>query len=150
MDLTKVSRNDWIVVAGAVLMFIGSLLPWYGVSVEFAGMKVVGDSWNGWHFSYLGWLTAFLCVAAAALVVTRALRIFRFELPVPDALLVMAAGGLSTLIVLVRMVVQPDFADLRWGIFIALLGALAVAGGGFMKNAEPASQGFADQNPFTE
>jgi hypothetical protein len=138
MEIQKVSRNDWIVVAGAVLMFIGTIGPWYGISVSFMGQTVVSASVNGWHFSYLGWLTTILCVAAGALVLLKALPNVKLALPLPEPLAVMAAGAVSGLIVLLRLVIQPTGAGLRWGIFVALLGAVAVLVGGFLKNAEPA------------
>ena len=65
MDLSKIKRNDWIVVAGFVVLFIGTVAPWYGVSVKLMGQTVASASVNGWHGSYLGWLDFFLCLAAA-------------------------------------------------------------------------------------
>jgi hypothetical protein len=139
MDLNKISKNDWIVVAGAVLMFIGVTGPWYGVSASFLGQTIISVSVNGWHFSYLGWLTTILCVAAGVLVLLKALPSVKMQLPVPEPLAVMAAGAVSGLIVIIRLIAKPSGSGLRWGIFVALIGAVAVLVGGFLKNSEPAS-----------
>ena len=139
MDLSKISKNDWIVVGGFVLLFIGTVAPWYGISVKWAGQTVASASVNGWHGSYLGWLDFFLCLAAAIVVVRKAISGLSFELPVTDAMVAMGAGGLSFLLVLIRLFVKPDLTGLRWGIFVALIGAAVVAVGGFLKNSEPVS-----------
>jgi len=137
MNLTKVSRNDWIVVGGFVLAFIGTLGPWYGVHVSVLGQSV-GGSVNGWHGSYLGWLVFLLCLAAAALALSKALNI---SLPLPAALLIMVCGALSVLFVFIRLLIVPGggFGVGRgWGIWITLIAAIIVAVGGFLKNSESA------------
>jgi hypothetical protein len=137
MDIGKVSRNDWIITGGAVLMLIGTLGPWYGISVKLMGQTIVSASVNGWHGSYFGWLTFILCLVAALLVLRRAVSGADFELPFTDAMVATVAGVVSVVIVLLRMVIQPQLAGLRWGIFVSLIAAIAVAVGGFLKNAEP-------------
>ena len=126
-------------MAGFVVLFIGTVAPWYGVSVKLMGQTVASASVNGWHGSYLGWLDFFLCLAAAIVVVRRAVTGLSFELPVTDAMVAMGAGALSFVLVLIRLIVKPQFTGLRWGIFLALIGAAIVAVGGFLKNSEPAS-----------
>ena len=49
MDLSKVSKNDWIVAAGFILMLIGVSIKWYGASVTVYGVNF-GGSVSGWHF----------------------------------------------------------------------------------------------------
>jgi hypothetical protein len=137
MDLTKVSRNDWIVVGGFVAMFIGTLGPWYGVHIDILGERI-GGSVNGWHGSYLGWLTFLLCLAAASIAVRKAV-LPSLQLPLPDALIVMGCGVLSLLFVLIRLLVVPSGAGREWGIWLSLIAAAVVSVGGLLKNSEPAS-----------
>ena len=139
MDLSKVSRNDWIITGGAVLMFIGTLGPWFGISIKLMGHTIASGTVSGWHFSYLGWLVFFLCLAAALLVLLRAVSGVVFELPVTDAMAVTAAGVISVILVLLRMIIGQSGLGLRWGIFVSLIAAIAVSVGGFLKNSEPAS-----------
>ena len=41
-------------------------------------------------------------------------------------------GGVAAIIVLFRIIFQPDGASLKWGIFVALLGAAAIAAGQYL------------------
>jgi hypothetical protein len=146
MDLGKVTRNDWIIVAGAVLMFIGTLGTWYSVSMKkVLGMDInlgVDTGVNGWHGSYLGWLTFLLCLAAAVVVLSKATDKFSLPVSLPGGLLAMAAGAVSAVIVVLRMLAQPgpnEYVSLGWGIWLSLIAAIVVALGGMLKNAESAS-----------
>jgi hypothetical protein len=144
MNLTKVSRNDWIVVGGFILAFVGTLGPWYGVHVDVLGQKI-GASVNGWHGAYLGWLIFLLCLAAAVFALSKALNI---TLPLPAALVILGCGALSALLAFIRLLIVPGagFAagvagvhiGRGWGIWITLIATLVVAVGGLLKNAEPA------------
>ena len=60
MDTSKLSRYDWVVVAGMILMFIALFLTWYRVEIvqrSFRSSAVSserrhsGFSVNGWHTS---------------------------------------------------------------------------------------------------
>jgi hypothetical protein len=139
VDLKKLRTTDVIVVAGAVLAVIGTFGPWYGLRLDISSLQVhLSASVNGWQFAYLGWLVAILCAAAAAVALLRAVPSVTPSLPLSEPLLIMGAGGLSSLFVLARMVVRPIGLDLRWGILVALLGAMIVAAGGFFENRSAA------------
>jgi hypothetical protein len=148
MDVSRVSRNDWIIGGGFVLMFIGTVTPWYGAKFSFIDYTV-----NGWHGSYLGWLTFLLCLMAAAVVLRHLVPDLAVALPVPDAVIAVACGGVSALIVFIRILAKPDGAGLRWGIFVSLVGALVVAVAGFLKYGEvgtPAATSLAPPAPGTQ
>jgi hypothetical protein len=144
MNLTKVSRNDWIVVGGFILAFVGTLGAWYTVHVDILGQKA-SASVNGWHGAYLGWLVFLLCLAAAVLALSKALNV---SLPLPAPVLILGCGAVSALLVLIRLVIVPGagFAagvagvhvGRGWGIWITLIATIVVAVGGLLKNAEPA------------
>ena len=106
MDTSKLSRNDWIVVAGMALMFIAMLLARLDAAAVMAWL--------------LSLLTAFLVVAKAVPGV-------KLELPFPVGILVMALGVAALLVVLF----SPDA-----GAFVGFVAALAIVFGGFLKNAE--------------
>jgi len=135
MDVSRVSRNDWIIGGGFVLMFIGTVTPWYGY-----GAGGFDFTLNGWHGAYLGWLTFLLCLVAAAAVLRHLVPELGVALPVPDAVIALACGAVSALIVLIRLFMAPqEFGvhfGLRWGIFVSLVGALVVAVAGFLKYGE--------------
>jgi hypothetical protein len=140
MDVSRVSRNDWIIGGGFVLMFIGTVAPWYGVDLGFASVTA-----NGWHGSYLGWLTFILCLAAALAVLRHVVADLAIALP--DAVIAVACGGVSALIVVIRIFTKPQFTGLRWGIFVALAGALVVAVAGFLKYGEVGTPAAATMAP---
>ena len=151
MDTSKLSRYDWVVVVGMVLMFIALFLTWYRVEVlqrllqelpgalEGAGVDTSGFSVNGWHYfsAVLAWL---LTVVATAVVCLKALPSLAYRLPVPESLAVMALGAIAFLLVLYRLIAMPAPSEAFGrgaGIFVALLATVLVAAGGFLKNAEP-------------
>ena len=106
MDTSKLSRNDWIVVAGMALMFVAMLLA-----------RLDGAAVIAWLLSLL---TAFL-------VVVKAVPGAKLELPFPVGVLVMALGVAALLVV----VFSPDASA-----FVGFIAALAIVFGGFLKNAE--------------
>ena len=114
MDTSKLSRYDWVVVAGMILMFIALFLTWYRVeifqqllrelsgSLQGASVDTHGYSVNGWHYfsAVLAWL---LTVVATAIVVLKALPGVPFRQPLPEALTVMALGAIAFLLVLLSL-----------------------------------------------
>jgi hypothetical protein len=151
MDTSKLSRYDWVVVAGMILMFIALFLTWYRVELlqrllqglpaglNGAGVDGSGFSVNGWHYfsAVLAWL---LTVVATAVVILKALPGISFRLQLPESLTVLALGSIAFLLVLYRLIAMPAPSEAFGrgvGIFVALLAAFVVAAGGFLKNAEP-------------
>jgi hypothetical protein len=125
-------RATWI--AGLVLS-VSAFTDWY------AGSGSVGPTIAviGWHTGALGKLVFFIGLAVVALV---ALREAGIELPpaIPDSLVVIALGSLSTIFVLIRLISIPDSlqptAGRGIGIWISLLAALAVIVGGVLRASE--------------
>jgi hypothetical protein len=93
----------------------------------------------GWHTGTLGKLVFFIGLAVVALV---ALREAGIELPptVPDSLVVIALGSLSTIFVLIRLISIPDeflpASGRGIGIWISLVASLAVIGAGLLRASE--------------
>jgi hypothetical protein len=125
-------RATWI--AGLVLS-ISVFTDWY------AGSGAVGPTIAviGWHTGTLGKLVFFIGLAVVALV---ALREAGIELPptVPESLIVIALGSLSTIFVLIRLISIPDeflpASGRGIGIWISLLASLAVIGAGLLTASE--------------
>ncbi len=151
MDTSKLSRYDWVVVAGMILMFIALFLTWYRVEIlqrllqelpadlQGAGVDISGFTVNGWHYFsvVLAWL---LTVVATAVVILKALPAMSFRLQIPESLTVMALGAIAFLLVLYRLIAMPAPSEAFGrgaGVFVALLATILVAAGGFLKNAEP-------------
>ena len=120
-------------VSGLVLA-ISAFTGWYVGSGEGPTTSVIG-----WHTGTLGKLVFFIGLAVLALVILRESGI---ELPatVPESLVVIALGALSTIFVLIRLIDVPDeFFGWRGrgiGIFISLFASLAVIAAGLLRAGE--------------
>jgi hypothetical protein len=125
-------RVTW--VAGLVLA-LSSFMGWYAGSGVGVKLAVIG-----WHSGILGKLVFVLGLAVVALVALRELGLELLPPSVPESLLVLALGALALVFVVIRIVSIPDAvlpADGRGiGIWISLLAALAVIGGGLLRAAE--------------
>jgi hypothetical protein len=124
-------RLTW--VAGLVLA-ISAFTDWYVGSGPGPTTSVIG-----WHTGALGKLVFFIALAVLGLAVLRESGI---ELPatVPESLVVIALGALSTVFVLIRLISVPDeFFGWRGrgiGIFISLLASLIVIVAGLLRAGE--------------
>lgn len=125
-------RVAWI--AGLILM-LSSFMSWYaGTSVEGPTLAVIG-----WHTGTIGKIVFFL---GAAIVLLAVLREGGIELPpsLPESLVTIGLGALSTILVLIRVISIPDtFAGTSGrgiGLWIALLAAIAVIGAGLLRAGE--------------
>jgi hypothetical protein len=123
-------RMTWI--AGLVLA-LSAFTGWYSGSGEGVDVSVIG-----WHTGVLGKLVLFIGLAAVALAV---LREFGIEPPaaVPESLVVLALGALSTIFVLVRAISIPDeffFAGRGIGIWISLAASVALIVAGLLEASE--------------
>ena len=123
-------RATWI--SGLVLA-LSALTGWYTGSGEGVDVAVLG-----WHTGLLGKLVLVIGLAAILVVV---LRQWGFDLPaaVPESLIVIALGALSTIFVLLRAISIPDeffFADRGVGLWISLVASLALIGAGLLQASE--------------
>ena len=96
MDLSKFSREDWILAGVALLLAIDLLfLPWFDISVSFAGFHASATSTATGAPD--GWLGVLAVLALLALIADLAVdRLGNVELPAikgsrPDTRLVLAA-----------------------------------------------------------
>ena len=123
-------RATWI--SGLVLA-LSALTGWYAGSGEGVDVAVVG-----WSTGLLGKLVLFIGLAAILVVV---LRHWGFDLPaaVPESLIVIALGALSTIFVLVRAISIPDeffWAHRGVGLWISLAASLALISAGLLQASE--------------
>jgi len=126
--------GELVTWVAALVLALSSFMGWYSGSG--AGIKL---SVIGWNTGILGKLVFFLGLAVLVLVIVREVG---FELPpsVPESLVILALGVLATVFVIIRVISIPDAvlpADGRGiGIWISLVAALAVIGGGLLRAME--------------
>jgi len=120
-------------VSGLVLA-ISAFTGWYAGSGQGPTTSVIG-----WHTGTLGKLVFFIGLLVLALVILHEAGI---ELPatVPESLVVISLGALSTIFVLIRLIDVPDeFFGWRGrgiGIFISLVASLLVIAAGLLRAGE--------------
>ena len=113
---------------------VSAFSDWYA-----GGGQGVTTAVIGWHTGTLGKLVFFIGLAVLAIV---ALRESGIDLPatVPESLIVIALGSLSTIFVLIRLISIPDeFFGWRGrgiGIFISLIASLLVIAAGLLRAGE--------------
>lgn len=124
-----------LAVIGALVVVASLLLPWYGIAFTKLSTSGVGS----FGFAHLALLVT---VASAMLLCARLALGLRLPQPLREAELVAAAGIWATLLVAYLMLDRPDElagstrVGLRAGIFVALVGALAITAGGLRLRKE--------------
>jgi hypothetical protein len=142
MDTSRLTTGDMIAGVGGAVLLISLFLPWYGVSVDLAGFSA-SESGTGWEvLGFIDILLFLISVGAIAVVVAKAAGALPADVPAPVVLL--GLGALAVLLVIYRIIDIPTEGDVpeqvdlsrKVGIFIALIGAAAVAYGGWRTNTE--------------
>ena len=168
MDTSRVGPGDWIAaLGGLILLFALFFLDWYSLKPDIAPLELGASflaqvepptevpgfevpetdigAWDGQGF--LGTIANLVMLAAGAwALVAVGMKMGGAEDQGPaDPGRVMAAlGGAAALMVLLRIIFTPgdDLIDtgLKFGIFVALVGAILIAVGGLMaRSAAPAA-----------
>ena len=121
-------------LVAALILALSTFMDWYAGSGVGVKLSVIG-----WQSGVLGKLVFFIGLVVLALVVLRESGI---ELPatIPESLVVIALGALSTIFVLIRLIDVPEeFFGWRGrgiGIFISLVASLAVIAAGLLRAGE--------------
>jgi hypothetical protein len=116
----------WISAGGAAVLLFSVFFSWYSLG---------GFGYSGWSTVDAAKLVFLLALIALAAWVIE-LFVPTVALPVPASLIALGCGGLAVLLVLLKMVSKPDGVGLSWGIFLALLAAVAVVAGAYMRMNE--------------
>jgi hypothetical protein len=151
MDVDKLSTGEKIAGVSAVLLFIVMFFDWFGVEVSgsngFSG-TVPGAGGSAWDA--LDFIPIVLVVTIVVALVNVFLRLSDsdYEPPVSMNVVVAVLGGLSTLLVLFRIIDPPGFgsfggvsvdATREFGIFLGLITAAGIAFGGYKAMQEEGS-----------
>lgn len=141
-NLRRMTNGDRVVAVALIIMLIAAFLPWVTVSLSLGipGAPDLGNvSVNGYHsWGFLYWLATYL------LIIFWVLRVLIPEivpippLPVADSVIYMA-GGVIALVGAILYQVANSFTSIGWGWFVALVGAVILVAGGFLKQRDPAS-----------
>ena len=160
MDLSKLTTSDKLILGGGLAYLIFMFLPWYGIDVAFGGSV---------QQQRLGLLPRRhpaadphrhhgLARAGLRLLPDTKLP----DLPVPWSQVHLGTGIAAAVIVLLRLLIGSDDVgsvdigvnlDRKFGLFLALIAAIVVAVGGFLKSKEgdaavPPAGGGSGSAPF--
>jgi hypothetical protein len=153
VDFSSVSRSVWISAGGALVLLISVFFNWYTVeaSVKIGNInQSASASESGWDSGAAAKLVALLALIALAAWIVE-LFVPTFELPFPAWMIAGAAGALALLLVLLRIVDKPGggasinspgihaSVGTAFGIWLALIAAIAVVVGAYLRMNEPQS-----------
>src|SRR5919109_2269085 len=135
MDINKLTQGQKIAAGSAILLFIVMFFSWFGApdneitnALNAAGVDTSANAWQSFDFIDLVLLlTIIVAVGAAAIVGSGA----AVNVPIPPGVLTALLGGLSTLLVLYRILDPPSDADRKFGVFLGLILAAAITYGGW-------------------
>jgi hypothetical protein len=135
MDVNRLSQGEKIAAGSAIVLFIVMFFSWFGapeVAEEVLGAAGVdtpsANAWESFDFiDLILLLTIIVAVGAAALKASGN----ALTLPVPASTVTALLGALSTLLVLYRIIDPPADASRKFGVFLGLIFAAAIAYGGW-------------------
>jgi hypothetical protein len=148
-------------VVSALALFVVMFLPWYGSEVSGQAGKIelgVGTGAGGSAWQTLDLISFVLMLTVAVAAGAGLLRVLgsSWEPAVPPSAAVAVLGGLSSLLILFRILDPPGFGTLggvsvnatpKLGVFLGLLAAAGIAYGGYRAMGERGSSfaGIADR-----
>jgi hypothetical protein len=143
MDVNKLNTGEKIAGVSAVLLFIFMFFDWFGVEISGeSGTVSFGSGAGGSAWDALDFIPIILVITIVVALINVFLRLSDsdYEPPVSLNVAVAVLGGLSTLLVLYRIISPPSFgtfggvsvdATLALGIFLGLITAVGIAYGGY-------------------
>jgi hypothetical protein len=151
MDVGKLNTGEKIAGVSAILLFIFMFFDWFGVEISGEGGSVsFGSGAGGSAWDALDFIPIVLVITIVVALINVFLRLSdsEYEPPVSMNVAVAVLGGLSTLLILFRIIDPPGFgtfggvsvdATLEFGIFLGLITAAGIAFGGYRGMQEEGS-----------
>jgi len=150
VKLSRLRAGEAIAAASAIALLVFTFLDWYGaeVSGQVAAISLGGGAGAGGSaWQTLEGVSLVLAANAAVAIGAALLRLSgsHWEPAIPPSAVVAVLGGLSTVLVLLRILIPPDFGDLggvpinatlKLGAFLGLAAAAGVAYGGYRAMGE--------------
>jgi hypothetical protein len=152
-DFAAVPRSVWISAGGAFILLISVFFSWYTAtaSATLAGSTVSrsasGSGWDSGSGAKLVFLLALVILAVWAID----LFADNVDLPVPASIVALVLGGPALLIVVIKFFSKPGSdissfggtvhfsVSVAWGLYVAILAAIAVLVGAYMHMNESSS-----------
>lgn len=142
MDLNKLTTGDKVIAGSGIVFLIAMFLPWWGIDHGRYG----SGSNSGWDYFLTGILPLLIIVAMVAQIALARFSTTQLpQPPLPWNQLHLIAGGVVAVLLILRVIIPSSEGsgmfeidlDRMWGLWVALLAALGVGVGGFLKSKEP-------------
>jgi peptidoglycan/LPS O-acetylase OafA/YrhL len=142
VDLNKLSTADRVIGISAIVFLIAMFLPWYGL--DFGEFGEASNS--GWDYFLSGILPLLLAIVMVAQIAISKFSTTKLpEIPLAWNQVHMIAGAVIAVLLILRTVIGADEGaggfevdlDRMYGLFVALIAAIGLAVGGFLKSREP-------------
>ncbi|HSS53619.1 MAG TPA: hypothetical protein VLK79_03130 [Gaiellales bacterium] len=154
-DFAAVQRSVWISAGGALILLISVFFSWYTAtaSVSLPGgnslsRSASGSGWSSGDGAKLVFLLALVILAVWAVD----LFADNVTLPFPAAMVALVLGAVALLVCVIKFFSKPGGPDLTslggtlhfsvsvaWGLYVAILAAIAVVVGAYMHMNETSS-----------
>jgi hypothetical protein len=143
VDISKLTTSDKLIAGGGIVYLISMFLNWFSRSEN--GFSI---SASGWDYFIGGILPLILIlIMVAHVLITKFSPDTKLpDPPVPWSQVHMLAGAAAAAIVLLRLIIPAEISfggvdtgenyDRAFGVVIALIAALVVAYGGFLKSKD--------------
>ena len=135
--IRSLTAHERLAGAGAAIVAASLFLPWYGVALAGGLVKTPIGAFGLVEAALL------LTVGSAGVLILICSRGFSLPRPLHEGTLLVAAGAWAALLIAYRMLERPEFelagvgrVGLRYGIFVALTGAVLLVVGGLRKRRE--------------
>ncbi len=132
------NRNRKIVLAGALVAFIATFLPWWQFKYSVLGYPLAHGTWNGFHS---GGTASFIMSLIALFVLFMPYVSKKHESIKNDNIIYLCIGVIGAISILATLGIYSS--ALSFGIFLALIGQIAIIAGGYLefrKNKKPTKQ----------
>lgn len=131
-DAGRLSRGELVAGGGGALLFASLFfLPWFAIPARTGRLAGASASLDGWHaLTTTRWIMVVTIAVSASVVLLTATRRAP-AVPITLSMLCWVLGGLSSLLLLYRIVDHPGLSA-RAGIYVGVIAALAVGYGGYV------------------
>jgi hypothetical protein len=140
VDVNRLSQGQMVAAVSAILLFVISFLPWFGVS----GAVTVGGTTIGGSQNFSLWeaenpLDIYLLIVILVALAPAALTLLGDGADAPLAATATALlGGVGTLLILYQVFDTPGITDRKIGLFLGLIACAGIAVGGYLSMQEDA------------
>ncbi len=134
MDLTRVKQGERIAGIAAILFIIDMFLTWWSASgggVVFGQTVAISADFNAWQPSDFMDIIWFISALSGLAVFLMAANNVALNMPVAMSAVATGLGGLSTLLILYRIIDPPYSLDRSYGVFLGLILMAAMTYGAY-------------------